>query len=207
MKTVLQELAVLPGVIGSCVSVNNTDILASSLPEFFSNTMATDANSNIKRMMQMAKVKGLAPQTMSIRYDKFTILAIPVDETSTLLVLCEPGSNTSLVATTASMLGPEIGKKLTQPQKKKVVSPETVNSEEQKYINSKTSKALEQIKTALFDTVGPVADMVYEDCFLHWTEYKPGDVGRIFEFLACISKEIDNDDLFGEFKSKISSLL
>lgn len=206
MKTVLQELAILPGVIGSCVSTNDTDILASSLPEFFSNSMATDANSNIKRMMQMAKVKGLAPQTMSIRYDKFTILAIPVDEASTLLVLCEPGSNTSLVATTASMLGPEIEKKLSQPQKETTAS-ETTNSKEQEYINSTTTKALKQIKTALFDTVGPVADMVYEDCFLHWTEEKPADVGRIFEFLACISREIDNDELFAEFKSKISSLL
>ncbi len=87
MKTVLQELSMLPGVIGSCISVDNTDILASSLPDFFSDTMATDASSNIKRMMQMAKVKGLAPATMSIRYDKFTILAIPVDDKSLLLIL------------------------------------------------------------------------------------------------------------------------
>jgi len=207
METVLQELAILPGVIGSCVSIDNKKVLASSLPKSFSNSMATDATSNIKRMMQMAKVKGLAPQTMSIRYDKFTILATPVDESSTLLVLCEPGSNISLVATTASMLGPDIKKKLGQPQTKKTAPPKTVNKEEQEYINSKTTKALAQIRTALFDTVGPVAEMVYEDCYLHWTEEKSADVGRVFEFLACISREIDNDELFREFKTKISSLL
>jgi predicted regulator of Ras-like GTPase activity (Roadblock/LC7/MglB family) len=207
MKTVLQELAILPGVIGSCISIENTDILASSLPEFFSNTMATDANSNIKRMMQMAKLKGLAPQTMSIRYDKFTILAIPVNEESTLLVLCEPQSNTSLITTTASILIPEIKKKLHLPQKKKGTAPKTDNSEEAEYINSKTTDALEQIKTALFETVGPAADMVYEDCLLDWTENKPADIGRISELIACISREIDNDELFSEFKSRISSLL
>ncbi len=207
MKTVLQELAILPGVIGSCICLDSTTILASSLPASFSNTMATDANSNIKRMMQMAKVKGLSPQTMSIRYDKFTILAIPVDENSTLLVICEPGSNTSLVATTASMLGPEIEKKLSQPREKETAPPQTAKSTEQEYVDSKTTEALEQIKTALFDTVGPVADMVYEDCLLQWTENKPADMARIFEFLACISKEIDNDELFGEFKNKIASLL
>lgn len=124
MKTVLQELAILPGVIGSCICLDSTAILASSLPASFSNTMATDAKST-----------------------------------------------------------------------------------EQEYVDSKTTEALEQIKTALFDTVGPVAEMVYEDCLLQWTENKPADVARIFEFLACISKEIDNDELFGEFKNKIASLL
>jgi predicted regulator of Ras-like GTPase activity (Roadblock/LC7/MglB family) len=207
MKTVLQELAILPGVIGSCISCDNTDVLASSLPAFFSNAMATDANSNIKRMMQMARVKDLSPQTMCIRYDKFTILAIPVDKSYTLLVLCEPSSNTSLVATTASMLGPEIKKKLRQPQKKEKTPPETANTDEQDYIYAKTTEALKQIKTALFDTVGPVADIVYDDCFIRWTEDNPADVRRIFELLGHISKEIDNDELFDEFKQRVSSLL
>jgi len=207
MKTVLQELAMLPGVIGSCISVDNTDILASSLPGSFSNTMATDASSNIKRMMQMAKVKGLSPANMSIRYNKYTILAIPIDNNSLLLILCEPGSNTSLVATTASMLAPEIGKKLSQPRQVKVPKIDTATPKKQKYINSETTKALKQIKTALFETVGPVADMIYEDCFLHWTENKPADMGRIFELLADISKEMDNDVFFAEFKDKIASLL
>jgi len=202
MKTVLRELAMLPGVIGSCISTGNTDVLASTLPSFFSETMATDASSNIKRMMQMAKVKGLAPKTMSIRYDKFTILAIPITEDALLLVLCETGSNTSLVATTASMLAPEIAKKLSQPQQKKRDDSETLQ-----YIDPRTNKALEEIKTALFETVGPVADMICEDCLFNWTENKAADMGRIFELLACISKEIDNDQFFAEFKNKISSLL
>jgi len=207
MKTVLQELAILPGVIGSCISVNNTDVLASSLPDFFSDTMATDASSNIKRMMQMAKVKGLAPATMSIRYDKFTILTIPIDNNSLLLVICEPGSNTSLVATTASMLAPEIEKKLGQQQQQESKTDKITVTQKQEYINPKTTNALKQVKTALFETVGPVADMVYEDCFLNWTENKPADIGRIFELLACISREIDNDEFFAEFKGKITSLL
>lgn len=207
MKTVLQELAILPGVIGSCITVNNGDVLASSLPEYFSNTMATDATGNIKRMMQMAAVKGLCPQTMSIRYDKFTILTIPVGDESSLLVVCEPGSNTSLVATTASMLRPELEKKLSQPQQEQTAPPPQAETQEQEYINSKTSNALAQVKKALFATVGPVADMVYEDCMENWTATNPADIGRILELIACISQEIDNPELFAEFKEKISSLL
>ncbi len=209
MKTVLQELAVLPGVIGSCIVVNNVDILAPSLPDFFNDTMARDASSNIKRMMQMASVKGLTPKTMSIRYDRFTILTVPVNETSVLLVLCETGSNTALVATTAAMLGPELDRAFASggTQTKQSAPVEEALPEKPKEVTEETNKALAQIKEALFATVGPVADMVYEDCRQRWSEKGEEDITRIFELLACISQEIDNSDLFAEFKSKISSLL
>ncbi len=208
MKTVLQELAVLPGVIGSCIVVNNVDILAPSLPDFFDDTMAKDASNNIKRMMQMAEVKGLTPKTMSVRYDRFTILTIPVNSHSVLLVLCETGSNTALVATTATMLGPELDRTLSHGTQTEQSAPVAEALPKQpKAISEETSKALAQIREALFATVGPVADMVYEDCRQRWSEKGEEDIARIFELLACISQEIDNSDLFAEFKRKISSLL
>ncbi len=208
MKTVLQELAVLPGVIGSCIVVNNVDILAPSLPDFFDDTMARDASNNIKRMMQMAAVKGLTPKTMSIRYDRFTILTIPVNSNSVLLVLCETGSNTALVTTTATMLGPELDRTLgSGPQTEQSAPVAEALPKQPKEITEETSKALAQLKEALFATVGPVADMVYEDCRQRWSEKGEEDIARIFELLACISQEIDNSDLFAEFKGKISSLL
>ncbi len=206
MNTVLHELSMLPGVIGSCINSNN-NILASNLPASFSKSMTMDAANNTRRMIQMAKVKGLAPANMSIRYDKFTVLAVPVDDISLLLVLCGRESNISLVATTASMLTPEIEKKLSQPQHEEVDTPEPLTLEKPEYINSKTSKALKEIKTALFETVGPIADMIYKDCYLSWTKNNPADIGRIFELLSCISKELDNDVFFAEFKDKIISLL
>ena len=206
MKTVLHELSMLPGVIGSCINVDNT-IPAASLPASFSRSMAKDAANSIRRMIQMAKVKGLAPASMSIRYDKFTVLAVPVTDISLLLVLCSQDDNISLVATTASMLVPEIEKKIKQPQPEEIVIPAPLTPKEPEYINAETSKALKQVKTALFETVGPIADVIYEDCFLRWTENKPADIGRIFELLACIAKDLDNDGFFAEFKDKIASLL
>jgi predicted regulator of Ras-like GTPase activity (Roadblock/LC7/MglB family) len=213
MKTVLQELTILPGVIGSCIVVNNADVLTSSLPDFFDENMAKEASNNISRMMQMAAVKGLAPKNMSIRYDRFIILTIPINEKSVLLVLCETGSNTALVATTAGMLSPELSRKLTSDTPTEQSTPATatatakVSPAQQKETTKATNDALAQIKEALFSTVGPVADMVYEDCRQRWSEKGDEDIARIFELLACISQEIDNSDLFAEFKGKISSLL
>lgn len=156
----------------------------------------------------MAEVKGLEPQTMFIRYDKFDIIAMPIGTDAILLILCEPGCNTALISTTACMLGPEIKKSLSNKQAnvKSQVS-ETPKNSNQTYINKQTSHALKDIKDALFDTVGPVADMVYDECLERWTANNPPDINRIFELIGCISGEIDNPELFDEFKGKINSLL
>lgn len=211
MNTLSKEFAILPGVIGSCMFVRGEGMLLSSLPDFFTEVMVEEAANNIGRMMQMAEVKGLDPQTMSIHYDKFDIIAMPVNSSTILLVLCEPGSNTSLVSTTARMLGPELEKMLNQvpkPEKEPPAArPPTKSKENQDSIDKKTSHALSSIKQALFDTVGPIADMVYDECLERWTTDNPPDVSRIFELIGCISGEIDNPELFDEFKEKIAALL
>ena len=214
MNTISQEFAILPGVIGSCVFDRNNGTFFSSMPVFFTDSMIKEASNNIGRMMQMATVKGLDPQAMSIRYDKFIVIAMPIDSNAHLLILCELGSNTSLVCTTANMLGPEIKKALEQALKQvpeqnietPVSDPETKGTD-QDLISQQTSQALSSIKQALFDTIGPIADMVYDECVARWTANNPANVSRIFELIGCISIEIDNPDLFEEFKEKISALL
>jgi predicted regulator of Ras-like GTPase activity (Roadblock/LC7/MglB family) len=213
MNTISKEFSILPGVLGSCVSGQDNAIHLSDLPAFFSAAMVSETSSSIGRMIQMARVKGLAPQTMSIRYDKFDIIAKPITPDATLLIICEPGSNTALVTTTAQMLAPEIEKNLAQasptqkPTPEPEPEPEIVSEIKPDVIDDQTSSALSQIKQALLDTVGPVADMVYDDCLERWTASSPANISRIIELVGCISSEIDNPDLFEEFKQEISALL
>jgi len=213
MNTISKEFAILPGVIGSCLSVRDKGMLFSNLPDSFTESMGEETASNIGRMTQMAELNGLKPQTTSILYDKFNIFAMPVESGAILLVLCEPESNTSLIATTANMLAPEIAKLVSQspkPANKPVPKPEPKPAEKiqkpQEQISYQTTQALSHIKRALFDTIGPVADVVYEDCLERWTANNPQDVSRLFKLVACISREIDNPALFQEFKEKITPL-
>jgi len=212
MNTISKEFSILPGVIGSCVSGQDNAVFLSDLPDFFTSTMVDETSSSIGRMMQMARVKGLAPQTMSIRYDKFDIIGAPMSSNAILLILCDPGSNTALISTTAQMLAPEIEKLLAQgppstPKPQVEFAQDPITEEDPNFLDKQTSTALAQIKQALFDTVGPIADMVYDDCLDRWTANNPPSVSRIFELIGCISSEVDNPDLFEEFKEKISALL
>lgn len=209
MKTILHELTILPGVMGACIIMKETGVVESNMPAIFTEAMAKEAGANMSRMMQMAKIKGLAPQTLSIAYNLYSILVLNVGDCGQLIILCEHGINTSLAATTGLMLTPEFEKICTQRVQKQEITPQItqVQKDEEAYINSRTTKALEQIRDALFETIGPVADMIYEECIERWTAENPPDIARIFELIGCLSGEIDNQDLFSEFKEKITSLL
>lgn len=208
MKTVLQELSILPGVVGSCVVMGDGRVLAFSLPVFFTEGMAVESGSKMRRMMQMAAVKGLSPQIMSIRYDKYTVLALPINDEAILLTLCGSGNDTSLIATTCVVLQPDLEKKLNAAlEEKKQDQTGGAKPEAPAESNEEIEKALALIKKSLFETIGPVADMVYAECVQRWTENANADMGRMFELLACISQEIDSSELFAEFKGKIVSLL
>lgn len=212
MNRIIKEILTLPGVIGTCVLNKKQQVLLTELPETFTEAMAVKVASNIGRMAQMAQVKGLEPQTISINYDTFIVVVLTLENDTLLIALCKPACNTSLVTTTASMLGSELVATLQQDQKTKIEqnSPETAPQPEESAgteIPPKTSKALEYLKKSLFETIGPIAEMVYGECYDRWTNNNAADIDRIFELVGYISTEIDNPDLFNEFKTKIASLL
>lgn len=208
MNAIIKEILALPGVAGTCVVNGDQAVLVAELPKSFTASMAGEVAGNTGRMMQMAGVKGLAPKTVSIHYDTFTILALTLSESAMLLILCKPGCNTSLVTTTSHMLAPELTKTLQQQEAQPEPSHETPQTNAgSTQIDAKTTQALEFLKQSLFETVGPIAEMIYEDCLERWTANSPADISRIFELVGCLSTEMDNPDLFQEFKSKIASLL
>ena len=211
MNTILKEILALPGVAGSCVIDKDQGIQCSDLPDLFTKAMAKEVAGHVRRMVQMAEMKGMEPKTISISFGKHIILALLISKMSLLLILCKPGCNTSLVTTTAYMLAPELEKtedKTTitieySPTDSTPESTEPPNGQ----ISLETTQALEHIKQSLFETVGPVAEMVFDDCVKQWTDTYPADISNIFELIDHISTEINSPELVNDFKEKISSIL
>ena len=211
MNAILKEIVLLPEVVGSCVIDKDLGIQLSDLPDFFTDDMAIEVNKHVGRMIQMAEMKGMEPQTISISYGEFIILALSISKTFLLLVLCKPACNTSLVTTTAYMLAPELVKILDQTMITIEYSPTDDISEPTEsspgQVSLETTQALEHIKQSLLETVGPVAGMVFDDCIKQWTETDPADISRISELIDNISMAINSPELDKEFKKKILSIL
>ncbi len=212
MDTILKEIAVLPGVMGSLVISKDSGILYSSLPAAFTDEMISEASSFIRRMIQMAQVKELDPQSISIKYSQFDLLAMQLNPLILLITFCDPETNTPLVATTTCMLAPELIKSISNhPAKEQQGQISSKNDADNGALKQpdrqKTNEALKLLKKSLLETVGPFADFVYEECYEQWIGDNPADISRILEFITCLSHEIDSPELEEEFKTKIASLL
>jgi cellobiose-specific phosphotransferase system component IIB len=211
MNDILNEIAFLSGASGSFIYSRDKGVFHACLPEFFTEIMAEEAAGNIARMIRLAAMKGLDTQTFSISYDRFDILTVPVNETSLLLIICETGSNTSFVVATVSTLISNIDKLLTespvQLTELQVTEDSDIFESSPGEMDSKTADALDDIRKALSETmIGPVADMVYEECFEKWTEDDSADFQRIPKLLNYISNEIDNPQIYKGFQRKIAHL-
>lgn len=208
MTSIIHELLTLPGVLGSCVVDKDKQVLLANLPHGFDETMATEVASNVNRIIQMAGMKGMQPQTISIHYNKFILLTLAIDDSAFLVIQCKPGCNTPLITTTASMLAPEISKGLANAEiKPEHTAAAAAPQGTKEAMTPETIQALESIKQSLFATVGPIADMLFDDCVERWTESNQGNLSRIFELAGYISSELDNPEMFQEFKEKISHYL
>ncbi|MCK5098981.1 MAG: hypothetical protein KAR45_12820 [Desulfobacteraceae bacterium] len=211
MDTILKEILSLPEVVGTCVIDKDLGIQMSALPDFFTEAMAMEANRHVGRMIQMAEMKGMGPQVISISFDKFMIIALSISKSFLLLILCNLGCNTSLVTTTANMLAPELKKILEHNIITIEYSPTDSTSKATEasleQASRETAQTLEHIKQSLFETVGPVAEMVFGDCIEQWTETNPADISRISELVDHISMELNNPELAKEFNKKITPIL
>ncbi|MBI4792109.1 MAG: hypothetical protein HY789_05125 [Deltaproteobacteria bacterium] len=210
MPDVFKEIAVLPGVAGSCLFSRSRGNLSSDLPDYFAENKVQEVAHHCARLMQMGAVAGLDLQILALAFDRFTLLAMPVDKETILLTVCEADSNCSLVATTISMLAGELQSWLVQsaaappagpaatpqPAKKKQAAPE-----------ENLDPLLAGIGEALAFAIGPVAGLVLDDYVERWREGGAAAKSRLAELAEMLVQEIDDAQLATDFRKRVAGLL
>ena len=206
MKDVLNEIDVLPGVVGSCLYNKERGQLCSGLPPSFTDEAVLTIANRVTRLVQMGGMVDMDVQTIALRYDKYTIMTMPVDSETLLVIACESRSNCSLIATTISMLAGELQGRLAKesapgPEKKEAPAKPDAGRDAEK-----TASLLKQVRGALAFVVGPMADMVFDDNVALWTQKKPAGTSRLPELIEMLAVEI-GDDSAAEFKERVKAFL
>ncbi len=104
MYKLLQEISVIPGVIGSCIFEKNEGPICKDLHPILSEDLLRTIGVHLVRLIQMSKMAELSIQSSHFRYDKYTVVGMPLETGAVLLTICDSHANCSLVATTAAML-------------------------------------------------------------------------------------------------------
>ena len=208
MRKLLQEIAVIPGVTGSCIFDKKEGPLCKDLHQDLSEQNVQTVGIHLVRLLQMGSMAGLAISSSHFRFDRYTVIGIPLDTDSILMTICDAQANCSLVATTAAMLAADMRDDLQRD-----LSPDTITEPDHDGAGSEKEDdtfiqvQLDEVEQALAGAIGPVAAVVMQDYLARWRQAGPSTSARVPELAEMLLQEIGNPELARNFSEKIKSIL
>ena len=210
MRKLLQEISVIPGVTGSCIFDKKEGPLCKDLHPDLSEDLLQTVGIHLVRLIQMGKMSGLSVKSVHFRFDKYTVVGMPLEKGSVLLTICEANANCSLVATTAAMLVADMREEL----ERGVQTPDTVESVEEldevvfdEAVDAELQPLYDKIEQALAGAIGPVAGMIIQDYIQKWKASGPEVPARLSELATMLTKEIGDPALEKEFTARVTEIM
>ncbi len=213
MRKLLQEISVIPGVTGSCIFDKKEGALCHDLHPSLSEGVLQTVGIHMVRLIQMGTMSGLYIKSTHFRFDKYTVVGMPLDTGTVLLTICESQANCSLIATTAAMLAADMRDDLAQGivHTEKNPTEEDIILEQMPEPDESTAAELQtfydKIEDALATAIGPVAGIVIQDYISKWRQAGPEIPTRLPELTAMLAEEIGDPEMAQEFARKIDHLL
>ena len=212
MRRLLKEIAVIPGVTGSCIFDKNEGAVCTELQSDLPKNLTEEVGIHFVRLIQMGGMNKLDITSAHFRFDRYSVVGLPLEKGAILLAICDSLANCSLVATTAAMLvadmRDELGKPSLPPEARGGGAAQPVSiAGGGGEMSAELRPHLREIEDALATAIGPVAAMVMADYLIKWRETGPADPGRLPELISMLGGEIDDAGLSREFKTHLKHLL
>ncbi len=212
MRRLIREISVIPGVCGLCIFDKNAGALCSEFSADLPVDLPESVGIHFVRLIQMGTMNKLDIKSAHFRFDRYTVVGLPLDTGAIMLAICESDANCSLVATTAAMLAEDMRDELIDPlsdsQKQQNAAPadEQRVPVENKKVLASLKPQLDEIEFALAAAIGPIAGMVMTDYLGKWFENGPVEASRLGELVSMLIEEIGDGNLAKEFKAKLKHL-
>ncbi len=198
MDAHLQEITALPKVLGCFVYSMSKGVIGSKMPPIFTQNSINVIGSLLAKPKQMGEAARLNIEAIDIRYNETVIVAKPINKSSVLITICEPGTNRPLLDMSIKMVMKELQEQLqpgNQPTQQSPIQP--------KQSPGALRPIFAGINEALADIIGPIAKPVLTDCLKKWASQGAQSRERLPDLAIMICKEIDDDQLEATFMENI----
>lgn len=224
MDSLLQEITLLPGVLGCFVFNNEQQIVGSKMPPIFREKSINTIGNLLARTVQIGNMAQLDFKTIEIKFNESLLVIQPLARGALLVMICEPNANKSLIGMTTGMLAEDITKFLANPMAAKSsarqTSPGTTAAPQQKQppstppssqqkeavIDAALAPILEKIKDALAMAIGPIAAPVMRDTIDIWANEGNTSLADLPELISLLCIEIDDTNLEKDFRMEIKTI-
>ena len=217
MDSLLQEITILPGVLGCFVFNSKQQIAGSKMPPIFRENSIQTIGNLISRTVQIGSMAQLEFKGIEIKYNESLLLIIPLAQEALLIIICEPSVNKSLIAMTAGMLAQDLSAALANPIASQAVRPQATtaasntpppqqNKPDEAEIDADLAPALERVKDALAMAIGPIAAPVMKDTIEVWAKQGAPSLSTLPALAELLCTEINDDELEQEFMAEIKNI-
>jgi len=221
MDPLLQEITMLPGVLGCFVFNNEQQIVGSKMPPIFRENNLNTIGNLLSRTMQIGTMALLEFKGIEMKYNESLLIAKPLVKGALLIVICEPNANKSLISMTTGMLADDIAKALANPMASVTPSTHMATSTaaaqqqaaptepplgKEADISAELAPVLEQIKDALAMAIGPIAAPVMKDNIEIWAQQGQTSLATLPALATLLCAEINDADLEDEFMTEFKRI-
>ncbi len=216
MNTVLNEIKSIPGIVGGFFFDATQGVQFSDLPPIFKDENLNKIGKVLDKMYGMSQSGLTNISDLFLYYEESTIIIRQIGKTSYLVVISDPQLNQNLLIMTMNMNEDELkamGKKFDEANEKNIMlSPaveaveppvETVSAEDI-IKNSPVSDQLQNMETALFKIVGPMAKIIFREAVQEWLQSQDPSESSIPMLLDILSKEINDPEKEQQYADLIS---
>ena len=213
MIHLIDELKVIPGVIGACIYNSHEGLKVSNLPAIFKPDRLNVIGKQLSKLYSAGTMSFDDLANLVLHYDESVIVARELEKNTLVFAVCDPSFNHNLLTMSLNLLQEEykIGKFETSPPAAGGAASENVKGQPAQAAGHERSAQLKgllaEMKTVLAKVLGPMAGFVFDEALDSWTGLGAADMRRIDELIALIETEIGDQGKAADFREEIAPLL
>jgi hypothetical protein len=219
MDQLLQEITMLPGVLGCFVFNAKQGVLGSKMPPIFKENNLQTVGSLLTRTVQIGDMAMLVVKEIEMQYNESLLIIKLLPREAMLIIICEPNANKSLINMTIGMLAKDIAEVLSLSVVSQTVSPEPQQQKPQKSpaqaqatqqqkteTDGELTSILKQVKDALAMVIGPIAGPVLKDSVKIWAKQTPPTTSSLPDLAKLLCTEINEKGLEERFRKELKKI-
>jgi hypothetical protein len=212
MLHLIDELKVIPGVMGACIVNSQTGVQVTNLPAIFRVERLALVGKHLLRLYAAGRISFDDLTDITLNYDESVVVARELEKNTLLFAICDPTFNQNLLTMSFNLLHEEFKLGNYTGLDSAAVTPAAGESAASPApTEAKLSRALQELLTgmqeALGKILGPMAGFVFDEVLENWQEQGSPDFSRIDELIEQLNQEIDDRDKIDKYSQLIAPAL
>lgn len=210
MNNLLEELKVIPGVVGGYFINPQKGLLASNMPTIFKQPKIIEVSKQLIKVYSAGRMNFPDTSEVFINYEEMVLISKQVSPQLYLMLFCDSSVNTNMLAMSINLSlesVPDITAQTasttdnTAAMTVAQMTPETVMK------LPELAEPLQKMAEGLAQIMGPMAEVIFEESLQEWLDLGQSSADKLPGLLKIIKEDIGDPKKSKEYQNLIVSLL